>query len=190
MNNLRINALESKIININNKSSFCINCDFTGIIRNPHYEQLGTEPLSPCPRCVSPICKCGGVSPYYYYENEKVLQCPCRETGLKIQRIKNIYSKSGIDKKYQWKFISNYEILSKITEQAKTAAYDIIRNFPDVKKGLFLWGNPGTGKTLLSSIILTELITGHAIEGKFQGHSLTGSNPLLMKTPQAMGKAA
>ncbi|HQL84232.1 MAG TPA: ATP-binding protein, partial [Spirochaetota bacterium] len=32
---------------------------------------------------------------------------------------------------------------------------------------LFLWGNPGTGKTLLASIILTELIIRHAVEGRF-----------------------
>ncbi len=36
-----------------------------------------------------------------------------------------------------------------------------------MSRGLYLWGNPGTGKTLLASIILTELICRHAIEGRF-----------------------
>ena len=68
---------------------------------------------------------------------------------------------------FTWKFINNYEVLNNYTENAKSAAYNIIRNFPDVKKGLFLWGNPGTGKTLLSSIILSELIIRYAIEGRY-----------------------
>lgn len=184
MNNIKVNNIKSKTweprINngLNNKNNFCFSCDYTGIIHDPYFEQSGTEPLSPCPKCISSTCKCGGISPYYYYENGRIVQCECREVGLKIQKIKNIYSKSGIDKKYQWKFISNYEVLNKITEQAKSAAYDIVRNFPNVNKGLFLWGNPGTGKTLLSSIILTELITRHAVEGKFVKISRTFFNRL------------
>ncbi|MBN2040167.1 MAG: ATP-binding protein [Spirochaetes bacterium] len=167
MNSTKVKPRESKAINSNNNSKYCISCEFTGIIHNPHFEQLGTEPLAPCPKCVKTKCKCGGISPYYYNENGKILQCSCRETALKIQKIKSIYAKSGIDKKYRWKFINNYEVINKATEQAKNTAYNIIREFPNVKKGLFLWGNPGTGKTLLSSIILTELITRHGIDGKY-----------------------
>ncbi len=169
MNDIKMNTVKAKTWepNTNHKNNFCFSCDFSGIIHDPYFEQSGTEPLSPCPKCVAIDCKCGGVPPYYYIKNGNIVQCSCRETGIKIQKIKNIYAKSGIDKKYKWKFINNFEVSSKTTEQAKSAAYDIIRNFPDVKKGLFLWGNPGTGKTLLSSIILTELITRHAVEGRF-----------------------
>ena len=84
---------------------------------------------------------------------------------MKIDRIREVYARSGIDKKYRWRFINEYESRNKLGEAAKSAAYDIIQNFPAVDKGLFLWGNPGTGKTLLSTIILTELITRHAVEG-------------------------
>lgn len=167
MNSVKVKTWEPKSIDISNKNNYCFSCDFTGIIHDPYFEQLGTEPLAPCPKCVKTQCKCGGIPPYYYSSNGKILQCTCRETGLKIQKIKNIYSKSGIDRKYRWKFINNYEVINKVTEHAKSATYDIIRNFPNVKKGIFFWGNPGTGKTLLSSIILTELITRHAIEGKY-----------------------
>jgi DNA replication protein DnaC len=169
MNNVKTNNIKIRPpdVGINQKNNYCFSCDFTGIVHDPYFEQMGTEPLAPCPKCVASECKCGGVPPYYYTNNGKILQCSCRAIGLKIQKIKNIYAKSGIDKKYRWRYINNFEVSNKSAEQAKSAAYDIIRNFPDVKKGLFLWGNPGTGKTLLSSIILTELITRHAVEGRF-----------------------
>lgn len=150
-----------------NKKRFCSFCEYTGILRDPHHEELGREPLVPCPKCVVPDCKCGGISPFYYSENGAIKPCSCRGTGMKIEKIKSSYSKSGIDKKYKWKFINNFIVRDKITEKVKNEAYDIISKFPAVGKGLFLWGNPGTGKTLISSIILTELITRHGIDGKF-----------------------
>ncbi|MFH0974304.1 MAG: AFG1/ZapE family ATPase [Spirochaetota bacterium] len=175
MNNIKLRNWDTRT---NIKSNFCFSCDFTGIVHDPHFEQLGMEPIMPCPKCVVSNCKCGGVPPYYFSENGKIIQCTCRDINLKIQKIKSIYSKSGIDKKYKWKFINNYEVLNRITEQVKSAAYDIIQTFPDVKKGLFLWGNPGTGKTLLSSIILTELVKRHAVESKFVKISRTFFNRL------------
>ncbi len=145
---------------------FCLHCDFTGIVRNPYYNETGDLPLEPCPECVMPKCRCGGVEPYFYYDNG-VKPCPCRGIRMKIVRVNDIYRQCGIEKKYRWRFINEFESRNKLTEAAKSAAYDIIKHFPDVKKGLFLWGNPGTGKTLLSTIILTELITRHAVDGRF-----------------------
>ncbi len=144
----------------------CSFCDFTGIIRNPYFEQTGGEPVTPCPKCVLNNCRCKGEDPYYYFD-EQIRECHCRPIRMKIDNINEIYTRSGIDRKYRWRFINEYESRNKLSEAAKSAAYDIIRNFPDVSKGLFLWGNPGTGKTLLSTIILTELITRHAVEGRY-----------------------
>jgi DNA replication protein DnaC len=144
----------------------CSFCDFTGVIRNPYFEQAGGLPLTPCPKCVQNRCTCGGEEPYYYYDNG-IKDCYCRPTRMKIDRIREVYARSGIDKKYRWRFINEYESRNKLGEAAKSAAYDIIRSFPEVDKGLYLWGNPGTGKTLLSTIILTELVTRHAVEGRY-----------------------
>ena len=144
----------------------CSFCDFTGVIRNPYFEQAGGLPLTPCPKCVQNRCTCGGEDPYYYYDNG-IRECYCRETRMKIDRIREVYAHSGIDRKYRWRFINEYESRNKLGEAAKSAAYDIIRRFPAVEKGLYLWGNPGTGKTLLSTIILTELITRHAVGGRY-----------------------
>lgn len=128
-------------------------------------DHSGGPPLVPCPKCVAVKCKCGAEDPYYYSDGDTITECFCRPVRMRIDRIVTIYNRSGIDKKYRWKFINNFESLNKNTADAKKYAYEIIQRFPNVNKGLFLWGNPGTGKTLLSSIILTELITRHALEG-------------------------
>lgn len=157
---------------------FCSFCDRTGIVKNPLFMEMGEEPLTPCPKCVAPKCRCGGEDPYFIYEKDIIKDCFCRETRMRIARIKRIYLQSGIDKKYHWKFLGDFETLNKSTNEAKNAAYDIVKNYPAVKKGLYLWGNPGTGKTLLASIILTELIMHQAVEGKFIKISRTYFNKL------------
>ncbi len=159
-------------------SKYCSYCEYRGIIIDPHYRETGGEPLSPCPRCILSKCTCNGVAPYFYFEDGEIRECYCRETRTNIDRIKAIYARSGIDKKFQWRFINEFESIHRLAERARTAAYDVIMNFPDVRKGLYFWGNPGTGKTLLSAIILTELITRYAVEGRFIKISRTFFNRL------------
>ncbi|MBN1532677.1 MAG: ATP-binding protein [Spirochaetes bacterium] len=160
------------------KVQYCSFCDRTGIVKNPHYLHMGTDPLTPCPKCVLTRCSCGGEEPYFIYSDGMIKDCYCRDTRMRIAKIAKIYRLSGVDKKYQWRFLGDFESISKLASDAKSAAYDIVKNYPKVKKGLFLWGNPGTGKTLLASIILTELIIHHAVEGKFIKISRTFFNRL------------
>ncbi|MCL2154663.1 MAG: ATP-binding protein [Leptospirales bacterium] len=149
------------------KKDFCSYCDYTGIIYNHGSEILGENVLVPCPKCVIPLCKCNNEDPYYIFENENIVPCPCRYIRMKIDKILAIYYSAGIGKYFRWKTWSDFKPESDLAHKAYSAAYDIVMNFPDVKKGLYLWGNPGTGKTLLSVIILTELIKHHAIKGRF-----------------------
>jgi DNA replication protein DnaC len=149
------------------KPRYCDYCENTGIIHNPHFSELGEDAIVPCPKCVLTKCTCGGEDPYYIFKEDKIAECFCRETRMKILKINMNYNRSGIYKKFQWKRLNNFKSLSKQAEDAKNFSYEIVRSFPDVTKGLFLWGNPGTGKTLLASIILTELIIRHAVEGRF-----------------------
>lgn len=162
----------------NTDHTFCDFCDRTGIVFNKHFDELGENALMPCPKCVAPKCRCGGEDPYYYFENGLIKGCACRETRMRIDRILEIYANSGIDKKYQWKRMDSFKSHSKLAEKAKLQAYETLMKFPDVSKGLFLWGNPGTGKTLLSSIILTELIIRYAVQGHFIKISRTFFNRL------------
>lgn len=146
---------------------FCQFCEGTGIIKNPDAYITGENPITPCPKCVLPHCRCGGESPYLYAENGKISECPCNPVRRRINRINVLFSKSEIDKKYRWLFLSDFNVKTQADNKVKSAAYKIIHSFPDVSKGLFLWGNPGTGKTMISAIILTELISRYAVSGKY-----------------------
>ena len=160
-----------------NNNEKCSYCEYNGIVYNSSYH-LGEEPIQPCPRCIIPVCRCGGESPYYYMDNGKIMDCPCRNVRIRIQRIKQIYSNSGIEKEFLWKFLGDFKTTNKLANDAKTAAFSIVKDFPNVKKGLFLWGNTGTGKTMLSIIILTELICRNVIEGRYVKISRTFFNKL------------
>jgi len=160
------------------KSAYCPYCEHTGIERHPYFKEMGEAPLTPCPKCVQSKCKCKGEKPYFYFENGEIKDCVCRPVRMKIDRINSIYERSGIDKKFRWRFFDSYKSIHKLADDAKNEAYDIVKKFPNVNKGLFLWGNPGTGKTLLSSIMLTELIIHHAAEGRFIKISRTFFNRL------------
>lgn len=155
---------KTTVLNPNTKCSYC---EYNGIVYKPHFQELGEEPLQLCPRCAAADCRCGGIEPYYYMENGQIKDCACRNVRIRMQRIKNIYARSGIEKKFRWKFLGDFDIKNKLANDAKVEAFNIVKNFPNVKKGLYLWGNPGTGKTLLSTIMLTELICRHAISGRF-----------------------
>jgi DNA replication protein DnaC len=150
-----------------NKGDYCLHCENTGVVFEPNFELLDKDALTPCPECVLNKCECNGVEPYYLYKDKEIYTCPCRDTRIKIGRINDVFSKSYIEKKYKWKRFPDYKPLNNLSNEAKNRAYEIVRKFPNVKKGLFLWGNPGTGKTLLATIILSELIIKHELNGKF-----------------------
>jgi DNA replication protein DnaC len=146
---------------------YCQYCEYTGTVHNSGAFITGDEPIFLCPKCSAVKCLCGGREPFYYAHEGRIMECPVRDLHVKIDKVKSIYNRSGIDKKFLWRFINEFNSVTKHAENAKKYAYDIITKFPKVEKGLYLWGNPGTGKTLLSTIILTELITRYAIEGRF-----------------------
>lgn len=156
-----------KETNLKNQSKRCIYCgEYNGIVYNEKHI-LGEEPIVPCPQCIMPFCKCGGAEPYYYMENGGIQSCYCRDVRIRIDKIKRIYAVSGIDKKFKWKFLKDFKVMNKQGKDARSVAYNLINRFHDDSKGLFLWGNPGTGKTLLSVIVLTELICRYGITGRF-----------------------
>jgi DNA replication protein DnaC len=146
---------------------YCSFCDYKGYIINPDAYEIGEIPLLPCPKCVVPLCKCNNEAPYLYSDAENVLICSCSPVRTRIDKILSLYGKCDLEKKYRWRFLSDFNCRTQAETKAKTIAYKIMHEFPAIDRGLFIWGNPGTGKTLLSAITLTELITRHAVEGKY-----------------------
>ena len=87
----------------------------------------------------------------------------------KTNHNKKAFAESQIPKKYLWKFIEDFEIVSDkakiITGQAST-----VRGKSDKdrwKVGYYFWGTPGSGKTLMACIFLQELMLKYNTGGKF-----------------------
>ena len=110
------------------KKNFCPYCDYTGIVHNQGFELLGENVLNPCPKCVIPTCKCKGEDPYYFYDGENIIPCPCRDVRMKIDRVISIYYSSGIGKYFRWKTWGDFKPESELAQKAYSTAYDIVMN--------------------------------------------------------------
>lgn len=140
----------------------CPHCLSLGIIYDPQGGGWDTGALKLC-QCVDEKTLCDGKPPYEYFDVEKnaVIPCPSRNTRIALEKIRNIYSRSGIPPRYRWKFLpsiineNNYISLN----LAISSAVHIIKEFGNNSMhGLYLHGGTGTGKTLISSTILNELV--------------------------------
>ncbi len=112
-------------------------------------------------------CICGGISPYQYFDDSNEHQwCLCRPYRQKLKTVNRHFSKSDIPKKFKYKFLEDFEIPKQTYKQYKTMIRDKVeKGVP--KFGLYFWGRTGSGKTLLSCIVLNELILRYNIAGKF-----------------------
>jgi DNA replication protein DnaC len=97
-----------------------------------------------------------------------MMACPCREVRSKLYHIEQSYKNAAIPPKYQWKFIENFDMNWMGENDANVQLFTVLdwahhfidnyQNEDVEKKGLFLFGPPGVGKTLICCIILNELM--------------------------------
>ena len=129
------------------------------------------------------------------------IPCPCRPYRLKISHINKFIRASGMPERFKFKFLEYFQLedqrgqpipgAEKIKHKLQTLINqvenyrkesqsknkpksDTLLNTPPktpLPKGLFLWGKPGNGKTLLSCIVLNELINRTSSAGRFIGIS-------------------
>ncbi len=149
----------------------CKRCDYLGF----HYEPSAEGKLRLC-SCVEELCRCGGVKPYQYFDEDmKPKWCPCGPYRVEMARRERLIESSGVPAKFRWKFLGDFrDVDSKgrpIREAQKLKGY--ISTTIDLhegegpKRGFFFWGIAGNGKTLLSCIALNELILRSGRPGKF-----------------------
>ena len=147
----------------------CLICGNTGIFLKKNPEENGDAEFRICP-CIEEICVCGGVKPYYAGLRDGMdVWCECRKYRVRRDTLKRNFLNSQIPKKYRFKFMDSFKVTTEEAAQIigvlsplKEAA------MPDSqKKGYYLWGEPGGGKTLLACIILQELMRRDVLQGKF-----------------------
>ncbi len=140
----------------------CPICAGLGIAFDPQGGGWDRGALKICD-CMEDATLCDRKPPYEYYDPEidAVRPCPSKPARIALERIQFIKSRSGIPKRYEWKFIpSIYNDQNYISlNLAISSAVHIIKEFGNQRMhGLYLHGGTGTGKTLISTTILNELV--------------------------------
>ncbi|MBW7858441.1 MAG: ATP-binding protein [Leptonema sp. (in: Bacteria)] len=142
----------------------CKICHGMGIFYDPFFGQtkrMGSYRLC---KCVEEQTVCDGNPPYEYFDFEKnaVVACPTKPARLVLQQILELERNSGIPDRYRGRLIESVDISGDSSMNVLIAldhAAHAIQSFGSNQvKGLYLYGPTGAGKTLLSCVILNELI--------------------------------
>jgi len=153
----------------------CKICGGTGVVFDRNVQSASPGELRICD-CIEKQCGCGGNPPYQVFSEDGThAWCACRIPRIKLESIKKAFRESEIPKKYMWKFCDDFNVSFDDPAAVRTANKIIgrittIRDKPSDeswKIGFYLWGQAGSGKTLLASIILQELMLKYAKAGRF-----------------------
>ncbi|MBE7412500.1 MAG: ATP-binding protein [Leptospiraceae bacterium] len=163
--------------------SSCLICGGVGFTLEHNIPGSKSSVLSIC-NCTSTEClKCEskGRPPYLAYDKaiEKMIPCFCHKVRIELNRLEELMQKSNIPARYRYKFLSDIDLSDK-NNLTLFAAHDwansLILHLNDFeyweknnqeKKGMYLWGGTGSGKTLLACVILNELIFRYGVECRY-----------------------
>ncbi|MSS70819.1 MAG: AAA family ATPase [Candidatus Latescibacteria bacterium] len=131
--------------------------------------------------CVEAFCRCGGRTPYQYFDAQMEAHwCPCRPYRQKLRQVQRLFAHSDVPKRYQWKFLDDFKEADPKGVKIRGAMdlKSVVRRRVETcqlgkaPRGVLLWGSPGNGKTMLSCILLNELMFQFTMPGKFLDLSL------------------
>ena len=120
-------------------------------------------------------CQSKGKPPFLTYEEslDKMIPCFCHSARVNLKNIERLIQKSNIPHRYKFKFLNSIDTRQEETDTISLlVAYDwadeLVKKWQQTvpgnnsrmkeKKGMYLWGGTGSGKTLLACVILNELI--------------------------------
>lgn len=153
----------------------CPVCGGKGVIYQISSQSKTVSYLEVC-KCVEEKCVCDKKPPYLYkLDNSNTLkQCPCKTARVKIDNIHRLFQKSNIPNKYRYRRISEFKIENPKSDTELYIALDFatefINNFKKSQphpNGLYFFGTTGTGKTMLSCLILNEIIFSYQADVRY-----------------------
>ncbi|MES0489826.1 MAG: ATP-binding protein [Leptospirales bacterium] len=148
------------------KKGTCPICKGAEIIYQPSGRSKNISYLEVC-KCVEEKCICDKKPPYLYklVESNTLRQCSCKKSRTKIENIHRLFKISNIPNKYLYRRLTEFTIENPESDTELYIALDFAMEFVNLFKksqqhpnGLYFFGTTGTGKTMLSCLILNEII--------------------------------
>lgn len=124
-----------------------------------HNLALAEREIAICEKCIGLPCARGDTArPFICVEEGSVVirygLCKYQMAQNKIKRLDKTFKAAKIPPQYRDKTFSDYKITADNSTAVK-AAKNFLQN---QRGGLFFFGNPGTGKTFLASIVTQEFL--------------------------------
>lgn len=117
---------------------------------------------------VEELCTCDGKPPFLFYseENKETQACPCATYRNRLAQTKKILKEANIPLRYYLQQFPHFKETAK-NKFALSQAKNLVKNLKTEKKGIYFLGQPGSGKTMLGNIILTEIMLRYAIPTRY-----------------------
>ena len=151
----------------------CGRCGGKGICFEPHVEVGRYGDLELC-SCVTHRCRCKGYPPYRYWDAEsQSCECSCRPARKRLDRTKRLFKEAHIPERFRWKLQDDFLDTAPdgtavpLASMVLPLVSSLVDRGSEPQSGFFLFGEPGTGKTLLGCIMLNELILHWCKAGRF-----------------------
>lgn len=157
------------------QSTDCLVCGGIGIRYDSQVKAGRYGQLRLC-ACIDKQCVCGGEAPFQHWDSEGQRHwCACRPFRRRLAETNRQYRSADIPERYKWKYMDDFRgtapdgtVLPYAGEVLRTVDMLIGEKAESApQRGFLLHGNPGTGKTLLGSIMLNELILRWGRPGRF-----------------------
>jgi DNA replication protein DnaC len=162
---------------VQEQTAVCPSCQGRGVVFDSEVAVGRHGTLKLC-TCVQELCRCGGQSPFQYWDEESRRQyCHCAARRRQLSRLGRLFSAADLPSRFRWKFRADFTWSAPGGGSGLRVARNVrpvldylgavLEDGGEPRRGYLLHGPPGTGKTLLACVILNELILHRGRPGRF-----------------------